>query len=152
MFLLYDTSELSLNEFGKNTDKCYKSWRCKRPYIWKMTLRDYMSSKEEGRGIVSIEEVGIGGRIENIQTTALLRSPSILRRVLKTWGDLLPIVLQWKTISLRWCEKLALTIININIYNIIYYITSIPFSWVINKYDDGILFWWCQRNKNTFWQ
>ena len=30
-----------------------------------------------------------GGRVETIQTTALLRKARILRRVLETWGDLL---------------------------------------------------------------
>ena len=40
----------------------------------------------------------IGGRVETIQTTALLRMARILRRVLETWGDLLSLKLQWKTI------------------------------------------------------
>ena len=35
----------------------------------------------------------------DIQTTALLRTARILRRLLKTWGDLLSIKIQWKTIS-----------------------------------------------------
>ena len=46
-----------------------------------------------------LEELKIGGRIESIQTTALLRSARILRRVLETWGNLLSIRLKWKTIS-----------------------------------------------------
>ena len=36
---------------------------------------------------------------ETIKTTVLLRSARILRRILKTWGDLLSLKLQWKTIS-----------------------------------------------------
>ena len=40
-----------------------------------------------------------GGRVETIQTTALLRTARILRRVLETWGNLLSLKLQWKTIS-----------------------------------------------------
>ena len=44
-------------------------------------------------------------KVETIQTTALLRSARILRRVLETWGDLLSLKLQWETISKRWCEK-----------------------------------------------
>ena len=39
----------------------------------------------------------VGGRVETIQTTALLRSAGILRRVLETWADLLLLKLQWKT-------------------------------------------------------
>ena len=36
---------------------------------------------------------------ETIQTTALLKMARILRKVLETWGDLLLLNLQWKTIS-----------------------------------------------------
>ena len=45
--------------------------------------------------------------METIETTALLRSAKIPRRIMETWGDLLSLKLQWKTISLRWCEKLS---------------------------------------------
>ena len=34
-----------------------------------------------------LEELEVGGRVETIQTTALLRTARILRRVLETWGD-----------------------------------------------------------------
>ena len=53
-----------------------------------------------------LEDLEVGGRVETIQTTAWLKTARILRRVLETWGDLLSLNLQWKTISLRWCEKL----------------------------------------------
>ena len=46
-----------------------------------------------------LEELEVGGRVETIQTTALLRTARILRRVLETWGDLLSLKLHWKTIS-----------------------------------------------------
>ena len=46
-----------------------------------------------------LEDLEVGGRAETIQTTALLRSARILRRVRETWGDLLSLKLQWKTIS-----------------------------------------------------
>ena len=46
-----------------------------------------------------LEDLEVGGRVETIQTTALLRTARILRRVLKTWGDLLSLKLRWKTIS-----------------------------------------------------
>ena len=49
-----------------------------------------------------LEDLEVGGRVETIQTTALLKTA---RRVLETWGDLLSLNLQWKTISLRWCEN-----------------------------------------------
>ena len=60
-------------------------------------------TKELLRGL---EDLEFGGRVETIQTTALLKMARILRRVLETWGDLLSLNLQWKTISLRWCENL----------------------------------------------
>ena len=46
-----------------------------------------------------LEDLEVGGRVETIQTTALLRTVRILRRVLETWGDLLSLKLQWKTIT-----------------------------------------------------
>ena len=46
-----------------------------------------------------LEDLEVGGRVETIQTTTLLRTARILRRILETWGDLLSLNLQWKTIS-----------------------------------------------------
>ena len=41
------------------------------------------------KGLVQgLEDLEIIGWVETIQTTALLRSARILRRVLETWGDL----------------------------------------------------------------
>ena len=53
-----------------------------------------------------LEDLEVGGRVETTETTALLRTARILRRVLETWVDLLSLKLLWKTISLYWCEKL----------------------------------------------
>ena len=53
-----------------------------------------------------LEDLEVGGQVETIQTTALLRTARILRRVLETWGDLLSLRHQWKTIGYCWCEKL----------------------------------------------
>ena len=41
-----------------------------------------------------LDDLEIGRRVGTIQTTALLRSGRILRRVLETWGDLLSLKLQ----------------------------------------------------------
>ena len=46
-----------------------------------------------------LEDLEVGGRVETIQTTALLKTVRILRRVLETCGDLPPLKLQRKTIS-----------------------------------------------------
>ena len=53
-----------------------------------------------------LEDLEVGGRVETIQTIALLRTARILRQVLETWGDLLSFRLQWKTIGKPWYEKL----------------------------------------------
>ena len=49
--------------------------------------------------IQGLEDLEITGWVETIQITALLRSARILSRVMETWGDLLSLKLQWKTIS-----------------------------------------------------
>ena len=46
-----------------------------------------------------LEDLKVGSQVETIQTTALLRTARILRRVLETWGNLLFFKLQWKAIS-----------------------------------------------------
>ena len=46
-----------------------------------------------------LEDLEVGGRVETIQMTVLLRTARILRRALEAWGDLLSLKLQWKTIS-----------------------------------------------------
>ena len=52
------------------------------------------------KGILKrLKGLKFGGRVETIQTTALLRTVRILRRVLEIWEDLLSLKLQWKTIS-----------------------------------------------------
>ena len=46
-----------------------------------------------------LEDLEIRERVETIQTTTLLGTARILRRVLETWRDLLLLKLQWKPIS-----------------------------------------------------
>ena len=57
--------------------------------------------------IKELVDFEITERVETIQTTVLLWSARILRRVLETSGDLLSLNLQWTAISWRWCEKLS---------------------------------------------
>ena len=45
-----------------------------------------------------LEDLEVGGRVETIETIALLRTARILR-VLEIWGDLLSLRLEWKTIG-----------------------------------------------------
>ena len=53
-----------------------------------------------------LENLEVVGRVATIQTTVIMKTARILRRVLETWEDLLSPNLQWKTITLRWYEKL----------------------------------------------
>ena len=48
----------------------------------------------------ALEDLKVGGRVETIQTTALLKTARILRSVLENWGDLLSLNLQWKPSAL----------------------------------------------------
>ena len=57
----------------------------------------------------SLVEFKITGRIETLQTIALLKSAKILWRVLETWGDLLSLKLLWK--ASRMFRKLSRRII-----------------------------------------
>ena len=82
-----------------------------------------------------LEDLEVGGRVEIIQTTALLRMARILRRVLETWGDLLSLKLQWKTISVSWCEKTIIIIIIIIIIIMIIIIKLRKQSQVQLKYS-----------------
>ena len=51
------------------------------------------------KGLVQgLEDAGITGWVETLQTTALLTSARILRSVLETRGNLLSLKLQWETI------------------------------------------------------
>ena len=47
---------------------------------------------------MGLEDFEVGGRVETILTTTLLSTARILRSVLETWGDLLSLKLQGKTI------------------------------------------------------
>ena len=49
--------------------------------------------------IERLEDLEIRGRVETIQTTALLRSARILWKVVETRGDLLSLKFQWETID-----------------------------------------------------
>ena len=49
--------------------------------------------------VQGLGDLEITGRVENFQTTALMRSARILIRVQETGGDLLSLKLHWKTIS-----------------------------------------------------
>ena len=70
-----------------------KNWKSCRTWKWRLHL--VQPTKDSYRDWWGVE---ITGRMETIQTTALLRSARKLRGVLETWGDLLSLKLLWKTI------------------------------------------------------
>ena len=52
------------------------------------------------KGLIKwLKDMEIRVRVETIQITAILRSASILKKVLETWEDLMLLKLQWKTIN-----------------------------------------------------
>ena len=51
------------------------------------------------RWLEGLKDLEVGGRVDTIQTTSLLRTAFIQRRFMKTWGDVLSLKLHWKTIS-----------------------------------------------------
>ena len=61
-----------------------KLWNMKVTFI--PIVIDALGTVTEGL-LKGLEDLEIRGRVETIQTTILLRSARILRRVLKTWGD-----------------------------------------------------------------
>ena len=80
-----------------------KLWKMKVMFI--LIVISALGTVTKGliKGLVDLE---ITGTVKTIQITALLRSVTILRRIQETWGDLLSLKLQGKTISERWWEKL----------------------------------------------
>ena len=82
-----------------NTSILLRNW--KKLWNMKMTfIPTIIALGTVTKGFIKgLEDLKIKGREESIRTTALLRSVTIMRRVLKTCGDFLPFRFQWKTIS-----------------------------------------------------
>ena len=97
----YNKNRVNLKErekMDKNLDlarELKNLWNMKGKIISFVT--DVLGTVTKGL-VQGLEYLKIRGRVETIQTTALLRSARILRRVLETRGDLLSLKLQWKTI------------------------------------------------------
>ena len=53
-----------------------------------------------------LEDLEVGRRVETTQTTELLKTARILRRVLETWRDLLSLKLMWNLSANADVEKL----------------------------------------------
>ena len=66
--------------------------------LWNMKVTNLSIVTIEGL-LKRLEVLEIREQVKTIQTATLLRTDRILRRVLETWGDLLSLNLQWKTIG-----------------------------------------------------
>ena len=100
-FALPADHRIKLKEFEKKYKYLENLWNMQVTIISIVIGAFGTVSKVLSKGV---EDLEVGGRVETIQTTTLLRTTEMLRSVLETWGYLLSINLQWKTIS--WCEKL----------------------------------------------
>ena len=95
---------IKLKESEKKDNYLDLAWELKK--LWNIKVTILLTVIGVFRTVTKgLENLNVIGRVKNIQTRPLLRTSKILRRVLETWGVLLSLKLQWKTISLRWCEK-----------------------------------------------
>ena len=83
---------IKLKEYEKN-DK-YHDFARESKKLWNMNVMIVpimiVVSGTINKGLLKgLEDLEVGGRVETIPMTALLRTARILRRVLETWGDLL---------------------------------------------------------------
>ena len=86
------------------------AWELKKPWNMKLTMIPIVIGTlgSVTKALVqSLEGLKITRGVETTRTTALLWLARILRRVLETWGDLLSLKYQWKTVGISWFEKLS---------------------------------------------
>ena len=83
-----------------------KLWNIKVTIILKVIRAFGTVTKGLFKGL---EDLEVGGQVETIQTTALMRTARILRRVLEIFGDMLSIRLQWKAYQLKLMWKLSMS-------------------------------------------
>ena len=101
--------KITLKEYEKKDKYLDLARKFKKLWNMKVTIIPIVIGAfgTETKGLLKgLEDMEFDGRLETIQTTALLRKAWILRRVLETWRDFLSLKLQWKSISVSWCEKL----------------------------------------------
>ena len=99
-FALPADHRINLKEYEKKDKYLDLARELKKLWTMKVTIIPIVIdafgtvTKELLKGL---EDLEVGGRVETIQTTALVRTAKLLRRVLETWGDLLSLKLLWKT-------------------------------------------------------
>ena len=93
---------IKLKECKKKDKYCDLARELKKLWNMQVTIIPIVigAFKTVTKGLLKgLENLEFDGWMETIQTSTLLRTARILRRVLETWGDLLSFKLQWKTIS-----------------------------------------------------
>ena len=93
---------IKLKEYEKRDKYLNLAWELKKLWNMKVTIIPIVIGAfvTVTKGLLKgLEDLEVGSRVETIQTTALSKTATILGRVLETWGDLLSLKLQWKTIS-----------------------------------------------------
>ena len=102
-FAILAEHRIKLKECEKRDKYLDLARKLKRIWNMKVTIIaiviDAFGTVTKGK-VKSLEALEVGGWVKTIQTTALLKTAMLLRRVLETWADLLSLN------PLRWCEKL----------------------------------------------
>ena len=87
---------INLKESEKKDKYFDFAWELKKLWNMKITILPIVIGALgtiTKRLLKGLEDLEVGGRVETIQITELLRTARILRRVLETWGDLLSLKL-----------------------------------------------------------
>ena len=90
-----ETKDMYL-DLDREMKKKNKLWNMKVTIIATVIRAFSTVTKRLSKGL---EDLEVGRRVDTIQTTTLLRTARILRRILETWRKLLSLKFQWKTIS-----------------------------------------------------
>ena len=93
---------IKLKECEKKDKYLDLAWELKKLWNMQVTIIPIVTGAfgTVTKGLLKrLENLEVEEQVETIQTTVLLRTARILRRVLETWGDLLSLRLQWKTMS-----------------------------------------------------
>ena len=90
---------IKLKECEKKDKYLDIAWGLKKIWNMQVIIIPIVIGRVTKGLLKDLEELEVGGRVETIQTTTLLRTARILSRVQETWGDMLSLKLQWKTIS-----------------------------------------------------
>ena len=99
-FAILANHRVKLKESEKRDEYLDLAWELKKLWNMKVILIVIGVLGTISKGLVKgLKDLEIKRQVETIQMTAFLRLSRILRKVLESWGDLLSLKIQWKTIS-----------------------------------------------------